>query len=260
MSPPTDSTASAMSWAVRRVRALEQQVLEEVARAGQCIGLVARARADPEADRHGTQLGQRLGHDPNARVEARDADALRLGHRSPSSSEQLQLRQERAKRATHGGRSAASGVRLHDVRRVARHHHRRRRSRSRLSSSGPRSPNSLLGRVLPGVLERDGLATVAAGAAPAVTGARLHRTLTGSRAGARSPSEPREPPPGVVVVADERERELARVVDVVDPHGHLVAKVEHVLHAVDALAAGRASRCAAARPCRGARSRTRRTW
>src|SRR5436853_376366 len=38
-------------------------------------------------------------------------------------------------------------------------------------------------------------------------------------------------------VAREGQRELARVVDVVDPHGHLVAEVEHVLHTVDALAA-----------------------
>jgi hypothetical protein len=63
--------------------ALEQEVLQEVAGTGECVGLVARAGADPEADGHGTQLGERLGHDPNTGVEARDADALRLGHRSP---------------------------------------------------------------------------------------------------------------------------------------------------------------------------------
>jgi hypothetical protein len=54
-----------------RVRALEQEVLEEVARAGELVGLVARSRADPEPDRDRSQAGHRLGDDPRACVETR---------------------------------------------------------------------------------------------------------------------------------------------------------------------------------------------
>ena len=69
MSPPTDSTASAISAARALVGALEQQVLEEVARARELVGLVARPGADPEADRDRAQLRHRLGDDAQPRVE-----------------------------------------------------------------------------------------------------------------------------------------------------------------------------------------------
>ena len=62
-----------------------------------------------------------------------------------------------------------------------------------------------------------------------------------TRRGRSSPPSPlrpsaASPPSPSGVVAGERERELARVVDVVDAHGDLVAEVEHVLDPVDALA------------------------
>ena len=55
----------------RRValRALEQQVLEEVRDAGLGGGLVARARPDPEPERDRAHRGHRLGDDSNAGLE-----------------------------------------------------------------------------------------------------------------------------------------------------------------------------------------------
>ena len=54
--------------------ALEQQVLEEVTRAPLRALLVARAAADPRAERHRVQLGERLGDDAQARSAARAPD------------------------------------------------------------------------------------------------------------------------------------------------------------------------------------------
>ena len=65
-SPPTASIAVAISSAVRVVGALEQQVLEEVRRAGQRRGLVPGADADPDADRAPSGRRARLGDDPQA--------------------------------------------------------------------------------------------------------------------------------------------------------------------------------------------------
>ena len=48
--------------------ALEQQVLEEVRDAGLRRGLVARAGAHPEPERHGSHRGNLLGDDPDARA------------------------------------------------------------------------------------------------------------------------------------------------------------------------------------------------
>ena len=60
---------------VRR-RALEEEVLQEVADAGVRVVLVARAGADPEADRDRAHCGQRLGDDPRAAVERGQQVAL----------------------------------------------------------------------------------------------------------------------------------------------------------------------------------------
>src|SRR3546814_3645667 len=46
--------------------------------------LVARAGADPDADRDGLDARHMLGHDPEAVAERRDRD-LRPGHAAPSS-------------------------------------------------------------------------------------------------------------------------------------------------------------------------------
>ena len=56
---------------LRRVvaRALEEQVLDEVRRAGLRAALVARAGADPEADRDRPDAAHLLRHDTHARVE-----------------------------------------------------------------------------------------------------------------------------------------------------------------------------------------------
>ena len=51
--------------------ALEQQVLEQVREPGLGLGLAARARADPEPERHGSDGGHVLRHDPYARIERR---------------------------------------------------------------------------------------------------------------------------------------------------------------------------------------------
>ena len=62
------------------VGALEEQVLEEVARAELVVGLVDRARADPEADGDRAQVGHRLGDHLGARdVAHRDGITLRAG-------------------------------------------------------------------------------------------------------------------------------------------------------------------------------------
>ena len=76
-SPPTASNASAISWAVRSLRPLEQQVLEEVRRAGHGGALVARADVDPDAERHRAHLGHLLGDDPQARGVLGPRDARR---------------------------------------------------------------------------------------------------------------------------------------------------------------------------------------
>ena len=52
-----------------RARSLEEQVLDEVRDAGLRVALVARAGADPEAERDGAHLREALGDDPFARVE-----------------------------------------------------------------------------------------------------------------------------------------------------------------------------------------------
>ena len=64
---------------LRRVarRALEEQVLDEVRDAGACVGLVARARADPEPERDRPNAGDALGDDALAR---RELGELVLGH------------------------------------------------------------------------------------------------------------------------------------------------------------------------------------
>ena len=51
--------------------ALEQQVLEQVREPGLLLALGARAGADPEPERHGSDGGHRLRHDPDARFERR---------------------------------------------------------------------------------------------------------------------------------------------------------------------------------------------
>jgi hypothetical protein len=56
-----------------RRRALEQQVLEEVADAGLLCGLVASADADPYADRHRARPVDAIGGDRQPVVELCDA-------------------------------------------------------------------------------------------------------------------------------------------------------------------------------------------
>ena len=56
-SPPRPSKTSAISWAECEPGALEEQVLDEVRDARAVIGLVARAGADPEAERDGADPG-----------------------------------------------------------------------------------------------------------------------------------------------------------------------------------------------------------
>src|SRR5207253_10359413 len=59
------------------VRALEEQVLEEVRDAGFLDLLVARSGADPEAERDGADRVDPLRYDPEARVELGDLRSLR---------------------------------------------------------------------------------------------------------------------------------------------------------------------------------------
>ena len=72
----------------RRVlaRPLEEQMLEEMRQPGVARVLVARARADPDADRRRTDAGKRLGDDAAAAVEHRLDVVLHRAHRTPSSS------------------------------------------------------------------------------------------------------------------------------------------------------------------------------
>ena len=112
----------------------------------------------------------------------------------------------------------------------------------RPASAGPRSPNSALA------------CESQASSNDATSTSSPLPPLTRPLARARSPLPRLSPlprfvagrrrrrsrnPPAVAVrlVARERQRELARVVDVVDPHRDLVAEVEHVFDPVDALAA-----------------------
>ena len=55
-----------------RARALEEQVLDEVRHAGLRVGLVPRARSDPEPERHRAHVIEALGDQPLARVELGD--------------------------------------------------------------------------------------------------------------------------------------------------------------------------------------------
>src|SRR5262245_36344360 len=83
------------------------------------------------------------------------------------------------------------------------------------------------GGVLPRVLERHGLSVAVPTRRTDRHRLAIRGRLTPSLAIAAAVS---------VVVAHERERELASVVDVVDAHAHLVAEAQHVLDLVDALA------------------------
>ena len=265
MSPPTDSTASAISAAVRSVGALEQQVLEEVAGAELVVGLVARAGADPEADaRPNAAPGSDSVTTRSPESSRVRADPLRLGHRTAVT------RPPRLRPSPACRRSATR-------RRVGRRGDRRAAAATVAAATalpaaprpGPRSPNSLLGLALPVLARttRPSRSAVAAAAAFPVAApdpgraplAAAGRTARASRPPlARPPSERRRRRSSSSPT--RRERELARVVDVVDAHGHLVAEVEHVLDPVDALAADRASRCGAGRHGPGGCSRTHRTW
>ena len=60
---------------VAPVGALEQQMLEEVARTRQFVGLVARTRGDPEADRDRAQGRESFGDDPQSGLEARAVES-----------------------------------------------------------------------------------------------------------------------------------------------------------------------------------------
>ena len=82
MSPPTSSTASAMSAALHCRRALEQQVLEEVRRPRVGVVLVARPGPHPDADRHRAGVGHRLGHEAGPALEHLGTDHRRLPARS----------------------------------------------------------------------------------------------------------------------------------------------------------------------------------
>ncbi|GIU90805.1 MAG: hypothetical protein KatS3mg010_1904 [Acidimicrobiia bacterium] len=113
--------------------ALEQQVLEEVARAPLAGALVAPAAADPGADGHRPQVRQRLGDDAQAGAKARPAD--RLVHRE----EPVRLRRPRRPARRDRGRLPAGDRRAGD--------RAPRRSPPPTgagggSSAGPRSPNS----------------------------------------------------------------------------------------------------------------------
>ena len=57
-------------------RPLEEQVLDEVRDAGAGVGLVARAGADPEAERHGADARDVLGDHPLAGSELREIVGL----------------------------------------------------------------------------------------------------------------------------------------------------------------------------------------
>src|SRR5436190_16989100 len=66
------------STARPRLRALEQEVLEEVAGAADARLLVPGARLDPEAERDRSRAGHPFGDDPEPRLELRAADRHRL--------------------------------------------------------------------------------------------------------------------------------------------------------------------------------------
>ena len=66
-----------------RARALEEQVLDEVRDAGLRVGLVARARADPEPERDGAHVVEALGDQALARVQLRDDVFLHSRDGSP---------------------------------------------------------------------------------------------------------------------------------------------------------------------------------
>ena len=57
-------------------RALEQQVLEEVARPGQVLGLVPTAGADPRGQRHRVRFGDRVGDDSDPGAGGRPTDSI----------------------------------------------------------------------------------------------------------------------------------------------------------------------------------------
>jgi hypothetical protein len=65
-------------------RALEQQVLQQVRQSRLGLGLIPRAGADPEAERHGPDGGHCLRHDPDAGLERRQAVLLLHSETDPA--------------------------------------------------------------------------------------------------------------------------------------------------------------------------------
>ena len=154
MSPPTDSTASAISARVARLGALEQQVLEEVTRAGDRVGLVARAGADPEPDRRPSARPGRRS------VTTRSPESRRV-RRMPDASSTIAAVIDADRRGLTGSPRLGAGA--PDDRRAAaaaatrRRHRRRSPPRSppgRPASAGPRSPNSACACESQDVVER----------------------------------------------------------------------------------------------------------
>ena len=102
-------------------RALEEQVLEEVGRAGDLVRLVARADREPHADAHRVGLGHALSDDAHTRGQLGTFDAG-VGHRRPRGTGVSDDGRHR-----HGHRGRHDRLRRHGSRR----HDRHRRGRDR---------------------------------------------------------------------------------------------------------------------------------
>ena len=197
--------------------ALEQQVLEEVRRAGQLVAASSR----PPTPTHTPSVTERASGMRSVTTRRPLASSVIARLRG----DQLPPTRAASTAAGGGHRRGAASVTAG---------RRRRPARRRLGRAEVAELLADLG--LEGVLERHGGLGVAVAAEPVCRStARRVRSLGRSHRSPRSPlagrrSRRRRAP-------TERERDLAVGVDVVDPHLELVAEVEDVLDLVDALAA-----------------------
>ena len=72
-SPPAASISSAMARALTPPRALEGHMLQEMRKAVLAGALVARAGADPDAERGGLEMRHGVGDDAQSRGQSGDA-------------------------------------------------------------------------------------------------------------------------------------------------------------------------------------------
>src|SRR5690242_13863574 len=218
MSPPTDSTASAISTALRRSVPLNRRCSRKWLAPARCSG----SSRDPVPTQHPTATDRSAGRRSVTSLRPEPSTVFRMGSGAiiapviGSAKQRVEPRSAASAAATASAATAAPGAAVATA---------LTRPAGRLL--GTELPELRAGLVLPVVLEGRDVATAALTVPGGADSGRDLGPLTGSVTGRGAPT--------VGVPAHEAERQLARVVDVVDPHGQFVAEVEHVLDPLDPL-------------------------